>query len=70
MHNNSPKFQGESQLRSTLYRSLIVTLYVKSLNSKGQEKPDIILSNNALTLKYVTSLSTQMALLMILKWIS
>ena len=27
MHNNSPKFQGESQLRSTLYRSLIVTLY-------------------------------------------
>ena len=27
MHNNSPKFQGESQLHSTLYRSLIVTLY-------------------------------------------
>ena len=28
MHNNSPKFQGESQLHSTLYRSLIVTLYI------------------------------------------
>ena len=30
MHNNSPKFQREPQLQSTLFHSFIVTLYINS----------------------------------------
>ena len=60
MHNNSPKFQREPQLRSTLFHSFIVTLYVKTLILRtvdgSKNETNVAVSNSTLEKTNLTSL--------------